>query len=76
MDIFFFKRRNYIVNLITISGEHIETLDSCFDLIRSHQQCISWSPPLEIEPTTAEYKAETLPLGHQPTPHANDAKSW
>ena len=23
---------------------HTETLDSCFDLIRSHQQCIPWSP--------------------------------
>ena len=31
-----------------------ETLNSCIDLIRSHQQCILWSPPLEIEPTTTE----------------------
>ena len=28
---------------------HTETLDNCFVLIRS-QQCIPWSPPLEIEP--------------------------
>ena len=27
---------------------HTETLSKCFDLIRSHQQCILWSPPLEI----------------------------
>ena len=26
-----------------------ETLDSCFNLISSHQQCIPWSPPLGIE---------------------------
>ena len=25
---------------------HTETLDGCFDLIRSHQQYIPWSPPL------------------------------
>ena len=23
---------------------HMETIDSCFNLIRSHQQCIPWSP--------------------------------
>ena len=28
---------------------HTETLDSCFDLIRSHQQYIPWSPPVEID---------------------------
>ena len=28
----------------------------------SHQQCIPWSPPLEIKPVTTECKAETLPL--------------
>ena len=27
-----------------------------FDLIRSHQQCIPWSPPLEIEPAITEAK--------------------
>ena len=26
-------------------ARHTETLDSCFDLIRSHQQCIPWPPP-------------------------------
>ena len=50
----------YLVNWITItrkSGKHLrmtETVDSCFDLIRSHQQCIPWSPPLEIEPATKD----------------------
>ena len=27
---------------------HTEPLYTCFDLIKSHRQCISWSPPLEI----------------------------
>ena len=43
----------------------MEPPDSCFDLIRSHQQSISWSSPLEIYPTTTKYWkywAETLPL--------------
>ena len=53
---------------------HTETLDSCFDLIRSHQQYIPWSPPLEIEPTTTECKAETLSLIHQPTSHTSGPK--
>ena len=37
------------------SGKHLraiyETLNSCFDLIRSHQQCTPYSPPLEISST-------------------------
>ena len=28
---------------------HTETLDRYFDLTRSHQQCIPWSPPLVIQ---------------------------
>ena len=48
-----------------------ETLDSCFDLIRSHQQCILQSPPLEIEPATTDCSAETLQLSHQFTSHTN-----
>ena len=39
-------------NSMNTYAGHSETLDSCFDLIRSHQQCIPWSPPLEIEPAT------------------------
>ena len=35
---------------------HTETLNSSFDLIRSHQQCIPRSPPPEIEPATTEPK--------------------
>ena len=45
-------------------ARHTETQDRCFDLIRSHQQCIPWSPPLEIEPTTTDCRAETLQLSH------------
>ena len=30
-------------------ARHTETLKNSFDLIRSHQQCIPWSPPLEID---------------------------
>ena len=41
---------------------HTETLDSCFDVIRSHQQWIPWHPSLEIEQATTERRAETLPL--------------
>ena len=52
-----------------------ETLDCCFDFIRSHQQYIPWSPPLEIEPATTECRAETLPLSHQSESHTSDAKS-
>ena len=26
------------------TARHTETLDSCFNLMRSHQQCIPWSP--------------------------------
>ena len=56
-------------------ARHIETLDSCFDLIRSHQQCILWSPPLEIEPATTECRAKTLPLSHKSTSHTDDTES-
>ena len=45
---------------------HTETLDSCFDFIRSHQQSKPWSAPLEIQPATTEYRAETLLLSHSP----------
>ena len=45
---------------------HTETLDSCFDLIRSYQQRIPGSPPLEIEPVTIECRAKTLPLSYSP----------
>ena len=42
-------------------GKHLHatygTLNSCFDLIRSHQQCILWSTPLEIEPTRTECRS-------------------
>ena len=57
-------------------AQHTETLESCFDLIRSYQQCIPWSPTLEIEPTTRECRAETLPLSRQFTLHTCDAKPF
>ena len=50
----------------TTYARHAETLDSYFDLIRSHQQCIPWSPPLEIEPATTDCRAETLQPSHSP----------
>ena len=47
------------------SGKHYmqqtKSLDSCFDLIRSHQQRTPWSPSLEIEP------AEILTLSYLST---------
>ena len=52
----------------------METLDSCFDLIRSHQLCIPRSPPLEIEPAVTECRAETLRQSQQSTSHTSDAK--
>ena len=69
----------YYVNWITMtrkSGKHFHatygTLDSCFDLIRSHQQCIPWSPPLKIEPQNAELKLyhwATVPYRTQAMPN-------
>ena len=44
---------------------HTETLESCFDLIRSHQQGIPWFPPQETKPATTDWRAETLQLSHQ-----------
>ena len=55
-------------------ARHTETLDSCFDLIRSHQPCIPWSPPLEIKPATTDCRAETLLLSQQFISHTSDAK--
>ena len=53
-------------NLGTTCVQHRGTLDSCFDVIRSHQQCIPCSPPLEIKTATTECRTETLPLSHHP----------
>ena len=68
------------INWITMtrkSSKHFHAtdgiLDSCFDHIRSHQQCILWSPPLEIEPATTESRAEKLLLGHPSTSHTSEA---
>ena len=42
-------------NLANTYAWYTETLDSCFNFIRSYQQCILWSPPLEIEPATTVF---------------------
>ena len=34
-------------NLASTCTRHTKTLDSCFNLIRSHQHCIPWSSPLQ-----------------------------
>ena len=79
---YIWKEELYYINWITMSrksGKHFyaayETLDSGFDLIRSQQQCISWSPPLEIKPATTETSAETLRLGNRSTSHTSDANN-
>ena len=70
-----YEWRNWYIKLeITVtrkSGTHLHVtygaLNSCFDLIRSHQQCIPWSPPLEIKATNAVCRSQnstTGPLVH------------
>ena len=54
-------------NLANAWARHMETLDNYFNLFGSHQQCIPWSPPLDIEPATTECSAETLPVSHLST---------
>ena len=61
-------------NLANTYAWHTETLNNCFDLIRSHQQCIPWSPPLEIEPANTDCRAKTLQLSHQSILHISDMK--
>ena len=64
----------FIVNWITMTRKyawHTETLHSG---VYTHQQCIPWSSPLEIESATTDCKAGTLPLSHQPTSHTSDAQ--
>ena len=61
-------------NPVNTYAWHKETLDSCFDPIRFHQQYILWSPPLEIEPVTSDCRAETLQLSHHSILHTFDAK--
>ena len=65
------------------SGTHLHVrygaVDSCFDLIRSHQQCTPWSPPLEIEPTTTVYRSwnsTTRLLVHATYKRCRINKSW
>ena len=56
----------WLENPANTYARHSETLDSCFDLIRTHQQCIPLSPPLEIEPATTDCRAESLQLSISP----------
>ena len=66
-----YEWRNWYIKLeITLtrkSGTHLHAihgaLNSCFDLIRSHQQSRPWSPPLEIEPTTPECRNQNSTTG-------------
>ena len=51
-------------------ARHTEPLDCCFDLIRSHQQCILWYQPLEIDPVTTEAR-----LYNWTILHTSDAKT-
>ena len=46
----------------------MRTLNSCFDLIGFHQQCIPGSPPLEVEPATPECRNRNSTSG--PPVHA------
>ena len=67
---------SYLISWLTMTRKpgkycmrYTGTLDSCFDPIRSHQQCIPWSPPLEIEPATTDPKLYHWATG----PHRTEA---
>ena len=49
-QIFFFRELNNQKIRRTLTYDNTATIDNCFDLIRSHEQCIQRSPSLEIEP--------------------------
>ena len=61
-------------NTVITYAWHTETLDSCFGRIRSYQQCIPSSPPLEIEPANTDCRAETLQMSQQPISHTSNVK--
>ena len=74
-------KNHSITNWITMTRKsckhyvwHTEPPFSCVDLIRPHEQCISWSPSLEIEPNTTKYRAKTLLLSYWSTSHTKDTK--
>ena len=60
-------------NPVNTYAQHMETLDSYFDLM-PHQQCILWSPPLKIETVTTDCRAKTRRLSHQSISHTSDTK--
>ena len=83
LDLYFLFLRSGIIlwiellwpeNLVNTYAWHTETLESYFNLIWSHQQCIPWSPPLQIEPVTTDCRAKTLQLSHLSISHTSDAK--
>ena len=84
--IYNYEWKNWYIKLeITMtrkSGTHLHVtygaLNSCFDPVRSHQQCTLWSPPLEIEPTTTfrSRNSTTGPLVHATYKRCRINKSW
>ena len=80
--IYNYEWRNWNINLeITMtrkSSTHLHAtygaLNSCFNLIRSHQQCTLWSPPLEIKPTTTVCRSRNSTTG--PLVHATYNQCW
>ena len=46
---------------------HTEPLDSCFDLMTSHQHIYIVISSLEIEPATPDYRAKPLPVSYWST---------
>ena len=66
MYILFYLRRGIILQIELLWCEYpANTRKTCFNIIRSHQQCILWSRPMEIEPAITRCRAETLPLSQQ-----------
>ena len=47
-------------NLANTCVQHRETLDSCFDFIRSDLQCIRWSPPGDLTNIISLLKKENV----------------
>ena len=64
----------WLENLVNTYAWYTEKLVICFDLIKSHQQCIPWSPPLEMEPVTMDCRVETLQVSQLLISHISDAK--
>ena len=69
--IYNYEWRNWYIKLeITMtrkSSTHLHVtygaLNSCFDHIRSYQQCTRWFRPLEFEPTTTVWRSRNSTTG-------------